>query len=608
MPGFTEQDAKRIEKKLTHRGPNDRGYLQGKNFGMGFRRLSILDLSTNGHQPMTLPGKHCHLTFNGEIYNYRDLINHIPQNTLSLRGHSDTEILLHLISQKKEAALPLLNGMFAFAYVDEDQGTFIIARDRFGVKPLFYSCFGKTIIFASELPALLEFGVSKKINKLALNKYIRVGNIAAPDTIFEGIYKLEPGHYIKGSLNVPDKYLKKSWWTPPLEEETNKSEAAWLEEIDHLLLDATRIRLISDVPVGLFLSGGLDSSLVAYYASKQTEFTKPKALSVIFDEKEYNEFEIAKTVAEHNGLELVTIKVNKGNLDEIRKINSNIGEPFSDSSLTNQYYLSKEARRHAIVFLTGDGGDEAFAGYSEYIKTYQYQDKIGWMSAIAKIGFSPLQWIFRDDTNLKQQLAKLSIGPTYLGAGIRMNFMEPILTKLLSEQFALTTKEITQQIRHSWDKTQGLPLVKRMQLFDYKHYLEPDVLAKVDRATMAHSIEARSPFLDYRVVELALQIPNAYNIKGGKGKQLLRRLAEKHLPPVVVQAPKKGFGLPYREWIDESLKNRVSNLNKRNDHQIWNRKTFQMIVEKADTPRYDMYSIFWRVWMFEEWYDMTYNK
>ncbi|MBK8563714.1 MAG: asparagine synthase (glutamine-hydrolyzing) [Saprospiraceae bacterium] len=515
--------------------------------------------------------------------------------------------MINLLSQK-EATLSMLNGMFAFAYVDENKGNFIIARDRLGVKPLYYTLQNGVLYFASELPTLLEFGLKKEISKLALNKYLRFGNIASPETIYQGIFKLEPGHFLIGRLNEQVLVEKRCWWSLPSKEDDSLTESQWLEKIDDLLLDATKIRLISDVPVGLFLSGGLDSSLVAHYASKQNEFQKPKAFTVVFNEEDYNEYPIAKDVAKHEGLELVPLKLEQDAIKDLDLITANIGEPFSDSSLINQYYLSKEARKHATVFLTGDGGDEAFGGYTEYLKASRLGKYFGTASSLAKILYSPMQWLIKDDTNLKQQLAKLSIGPKYLGAGIRMNFMEPILTKLIGNQFKVDTEEITEQIFMTWDKSQGLPLVKRMQFFDYIHYLEPDVLTKVDRATMLHSIEARSPFLDYRVVELGLSIPNEHNIDGKTGKNLLRKLALTHLPATVAHAPKKGFGLPYRNWINEEMKKHVFDLNKKNGHNIWDKEIFRKVVQNADTPKYDMYSIFWRIWMFEEWYKSSFKN
>jgi asparagine synthase (glutamine-hydrolysing) len=606
--GIDKNEFIKIGFTMKHRGPDDCGFLLKENFGLGFRRLSILDLSENGHQPMSILNESKHIVFNGEIYNESEIRKGLEKDNIEFKGNSDTEVLLHFLSGKGENALPHLNGMFSFCFIDENSGRFLIARDRLGVKPLFYSIWNGVLYFASELPTLMKFGLPNEINLNALNKYVRFGNIASPETIYKNIFKLEAGSFISGHITKPVEIHLKKWYNLPLEENKNKSELQWLNEIDELLFDATKIRLSADVPTGLFLSGGIDSSLIAHYCSVQDTFKKPKAISVIFDEKEFSEYEIAKEVASSKSLELITLKLQGDKLNNIDPVLKNVGEPFSDSSIINQYYLSLEAKKHATVFLSGDGGDEAFAGYVEYIKSYGFNWNVAFASTIAKVFYSPLSFLFKDDNNLKQQLAKLSVGPEYMGTSIRMNFNEPILTKLLAKTFQVSNAELTDQIFSSWKKTEGMPLVKRMQIHDYGFYLEPDVLAKVDRSTMANSIEARSPFLDYRIVELGLSVPNEFNIMGNQGKYLLRKLAERHLPASVCRAPKKGFGLPFRSWITESLKKDVLNLVKANNHGYWDESVLSFVVSNADSKTYDMDTIFWRIWMFEIWYKQAINN
>jgi asparagine synthase (glutamine-hydrolysing) len=590
-----------LSKSLKHRGPDDSGLYKDFIFGLGFRRLSILDLSDAGRQPMHTVDKSKFIAYNGEIFNYSELVDYLSEEDLPLVGYSDTEVLLKLLAKKNENVLPLLNGMFAFAFVNKEQNTYLIARDRLGVKPLYYGFKDGNLYFASELPSLLLFGFEKKINKVALNKYVRFGHINPPETIYENIFKLEPGHYIKGDLLNPESFEKHKWWDLPMIEDYKKSESSWLSDINDLLQDATKIRLASDVPVGLFLSGGIDSSLIAHYASVQSSFNKPKAFSVIFEEQEFNEFDIAKEVAKCKNLEHIAIKMKVNSLSKVDEINYNVGEPMSDSSIINQFYLSQEAKRHATVFLTGDGGDEAFCGYNEYVKSNKAKSFLTALSLVGKLLYSPYRMIVNKDSNFKQQLSKFSTLPAYLGTTIRNNYHEPIINSLLSEEYRVDELLVTKQIFEFWDSTKGLPLVKRMQHFDYKNYLEPDVLVKVDRATMANSIEARSPFLDYRLVELAMSIPGALNMDKNKGKLLLRKLASKHLPDVVTNAPKKGFGLPIQNWIDNSIRKTLINLNRENGHGIWNPKTFNYVAQ-ISLSHYDTNTIFWRLWMFEIWY------
>lgn len=591
-----------VSDSLKHRGPDDEGISYGSNYLMGFRRLSILDLTHAANQPFSSDDGRYHLVFNGEIYNFQDLIELLPSEYLPLKSSSDTEVLFKLLIYKRENALQYLNGMFAFSFIDTKSNTCIIARDRLGVKPLYYSVEKGTFYFASELPSLLKFGLEKTINKVALNQFIRFGQINAPATIFNNIQKLEPGSYLSFSLNKVSNVISIPWWNLNVEEDNDKTEQKWLEEIDEMIFNATKIRLISDVPLGVFLSGGIDSSLIAHYTSIQSISNKPIALSVKFDDKEYNEFQVAQKVAKAKGLELIPISITESDLNQIEIALNNLGEPFTDSSILNQYNLSKEARKHATVFLTGDGGDESFAGYSEYIYSKRIDNLLPHVSMFSKTLYPILSKFLSDDNNLKQQLSKLALGPHLVGTAIRINHQEPLLKALIKKEFMVDETEILSEVYAQWSKSEGLPFTKRLQLFDLKNYLEPDVLVKVDRATMLNSIESRSPFLDYRIVELAMQIPTKYNVYDGLGKQLLRKLAAKNLPEEVCKLPKKGFGLPYRKWLTDDVKKQLIALNKVNNHGFWSNEVFIKIVDNGDSYKYDYYSIFWRIWIFEIWY------
>jgi asparagine synthase (glutamine-hydrolysing) len=589
----------RVSEAIMHRGPDDSGQLVREHFGLGFRRLSIIDLSQAGHQPMSTSDGAYHIVFNGEIYNYKEFLPELSRKGVRFVGHSDTEVLLYMLSVEGKSSLSKLNGMFAFCFVDEQKGTFLIARDRLGVKPLYYTISNGRLFFSSELTPLLHFPIeSLDIDLLSLNRYLHFGHIAPPQTIYQGIKKLEPGSYIEGRLQRPEDITIKKWWS--LEKtELNHSRTAkqLLDETDALLDDATKIRLIADVPIGLFLSGGIDSSLVACYASRQNN--KPVALSVTFDESEYSELDQAKLIAKHLGLDLITVPVRSGSLAETPQIISHVGEPFDDSSIVNQYNLARESRKYATVFLTGDGGDEAFAGYNEYVRTFNNLNKYRFLS------FVPYVLPFYDrflpwDSNFRQQAAKLAAGYKDMGMLIRNNFRDPLISKLLKKEYQVSDKLLEEQAQAVWHSSSDFAYIGRMQRYDYNMYLEPDILVKVDRATMAHSIEVRSPFLDYRLVELAASIPPSHNINGYRGKMLLRNLLQRYLPKNIYEAPKRGFGLPIAQWLNKSFRENLYDEIIAEMPNFFNHDMLAKILKSS--ARRDLSAIVWRLWILYIWY------
>lgn len=597
-----------LSKTIHHRGPNDEDEVNGINFFLGFKRLSILDLTEAGKQPFVSKDGRYYLVFNGEIYNYLDLSSILPDKYLPLNGNSDTEVLFNLLIWKGVKALPLLNGMFSFVFFDQVSNTAIVGRDRLGVKPLFYSFYKNSFYFSSELPSLMEFGLPKEIDFLSLNNFIRFGQINSPRTIFKDIFKLEPGSFMALSMDNLSISEPTKWWDFPYEENYSYSENQWLDKIDELLFNATEIRMISDVPVGIFLSGGIDSSLIAHYSSIQSKATKPIAVSVRHSENSFNEFNVAQIVANSKNIDLVGVDVVADNLAYLKDSLTNIGEPFTDSSILNQYQLAKAAKKFATVFLSGDGGDESFAGYDEYVYATKYRSALNILSHISKPIYPLASRLLKDDFNFKQQLSKLAIGPQNFGTSLRINYNEPLLLSLLRPEYRVSDFALLDGLFKTWSKSEHLPFTKRLQILDFTNYLEPDVLVKVDRATMLNSIECRSPFLDFRLVELALKIPTKFNVKNGHGKYLLRQLAKRHLPKEVVNLPKKGFGVPYRKWLTSDVKNEFIELHRKNNHNFWNPIALSHIVANAEKANYDYYSIFWRLWVFELWFSQCFSN
>lgn len=589
-------------QRLRHRGPDDDGIEAGESWLLGFRRLSILDLESTGHQPITTPERDAFLVFNGEIYNFAELREELRQTGETCRSTGDAEVLLRLLRRHGRGALDRLNGMFALAFVDLRTRRFLLARDRLGVKPLYFARHGGSVTFASELPSLLALHrAPPNIDRLALNRYMAFGHIAPPLTIWEGIGKLPPGSFIEGDLNDPSTAKYQTWWRIGDRADDGRDEGGWLDRTDELLSDAVHRRLIADVPVGIFLSGGIDSGLVSYYAGQHAGSAPLVALTVDFHEREFSEGDAAAAAAAADGLEHRFVRVKVDSLASLPTIAWHCGEPFADASVVNQYMLARVAREHATVFLTGDGGDEAFGGYDEYVRMARF----GRLASVAAVGGPALTAIGRRflgrDSRILRRLLKLSGGVSGFGALVRQNFRDPAQADLLHPDWRVSGQRVEEDIWTAWEHTAGLPLVTRMQRLDYAHYLESDVLVKVDRATMAWSVEARSPFLDYRIVELAASMPAALHIADHRGKHLLRQLVARHRSVPVAPAQKRGFGLPITRWFKEGLAHRLEQLVAERSRPWWNREAIADLVGCHDRGCRDLHTVLWRVLMLEMW-------
>ena len=374
-----------------------------------------------------------------------------------------------------------------------------------------------------------------------------------------------------------------------------------MDRTDELLSDAVNRRLTADVPVGIFLSGGIDSGLVSHYAGRRRGGTPPVALTVDFHEREFSEGDVAAKMAAADGLEHRTVRVSVDSLANLPTIAWHCGEPFADASVVNEYVLARAARDHATVFLTGDGGDEAFGGYDEYVRMTRF----GALAGLGAAGGPALAAVGRRllarDSSMLRRLLKLSGGASGFGALVRQNFRDPVHADLLHPEWRVSAERVEAGIWAAWERTAGLPLVTRMQRLDYVHYLEADVLVKVDRATMAWAVEARSPFLDYRVVELAGRMPPALHVAHHRGKHLLRQLAARHRSADLAQAAKKGFGLPISRWFKEGLAGRLQRLVAERSRPWWNPQAITELIGSHDRGRRGLDDVLWRVLMLEMW-------
>lgn len=604
---MVRQSARLLSGLLAHRGPDDEGFADGEGWALGFRRLAILDLSPAGHQPMSsADGKHW-LVLNGEIYNYVELRRELETKGERFVSSSDTEVLLRLLMLEGTAALQRLNGMFAFAYVNTATRRFILARDRLGVKPLFLCRKTGELRFASELKALLAFPDATRVVDLrALAEYLAVNYLPSEQCIFKGYEKLAPATYLTGSLDRPDETTLNRYWHLELNDEYSRNALSKneLDEVEELLSDATRIRLRSDVPVGVFLSGGIDSGLVATFAGWNAS-TKPLALTVAFNEEEYDESALATQTALHAGLQQQLIRQSPGDLNMIDEIAWYYDEPFGDASALPTFMLCKAASAHATVFLSGDGGDEAFGGYRRYVAARRHRALMNSIRVLRPVA-ATVGTAMSVHSSLRYRLEKIALPDDGYAAAYDGIPNDPVLSHLAGPVLRDMIRDSGRSLWHRWSESRHAHLLTRQQHLDFTHYLPDDILVKVDRASMAHSIEVRSPFLDYRIVEWAARLPRSVMVNSAKGKLPLRALAARLLPSDVQRAEKRGFGVPLDRWFRTRkgrafVRDRL--LAKRSlDRGWWNAAAVCKILDVHETGKgRDFGGMIWRLVMLDAW-------
>ncbi|HQU17250.1 MAG TPA: asparagine synthase (glutamine-hydrolyzing) [Gammaproteobacteria bacterium] len=569
---------------LRHRGPDDAGTWVDASAGVALahRRLSILDLSAAGHQPMVSADGRRVLVFNGEIYNFRALRSELEKHGIGFRGHSDTEVLLAAIGLwGMEEALAKSNGMFAFALWDRRERTLSLARDRVGEKPLYYGWVGGDFVFASELKALRVHPRWRgEVDRGALTLLLRHNYIPAPYSIYQGIHKLPPGHWLTLSPSARDEQggvqVVPYWSAREVAESGARDpfrgttqEAA--DGLETLLRDAVRLRLEADVPVGAFLSGGIDSSITV--ALMQQESRSPvRTFSIGFHESEYNEAHHAKAVAAHLGTEHTELYVTaREAMEVIPRLPEIFDEPFADSSQIPTFLVSEMTRRHVTVSLSGDGGDELFGGYNRYFLGRSLWNKIGWMPARARAVVAsgiravgpartgrvlnavqaalPARLRIQNPGDKLDKLAKILAepNPDALYHGLVSHWQRPAEVVIGGHEPPTAVTD-----RDGWAR---LPdFTERMMYLDLVSYLPDDILVKVDRASMAVSLESRIPLLDPRLIEFAWRLPLALKVRNGEGKWLLRQVLYRHVPRALIDRPKTGFGVPIDTWLRGPLR------------------------------------------------------
>lgn len=545
----------RMCEAIRHRGPDEDGFYHGAGVGLAMRRLAIIDLKS-GQQPMHNDDRTAWIVFNGEIYNYKEV-----RAELERRGHRfltdcDTEVIIHAYDEYGADCPKHLRGMFAFAIWDERTEELLLARDRVGKKPLLYARLDDQLVFGSEFSALLQHpAISREVNREAIHHYLTFMCVPAPLTAYRDIHKLEPGHtlrYTRGGEIKLERY-----WQPDFSHKTQMSEEEAGERAVEILRDAVRVRLMSEVPLGAFLSGGVDSSAVVALMSEVSS-APVKTFSIGFEEQDFSELHHARRVAEHVGAEHHEFIVRPDAMEVLPTLVEHYGEPYADSSAIPTYYVARETRRHVTVALNGDGGDECFAGYERYAAMKlagKYRSVPGLLrEGLIKqvVALYPTSETRRSRVrDLKRFLDAASL-PTV------ERYMRWISVLDGEAQADLYTTDFQYEMREHkaaafvapwFARANGAGLVDASLLADTMTYLPNDLLVKVDIASMAVSLEARSPFLDHHVIEFAASLPENLKLRGLTSKYLLKRVLAKLLPAENLQRRKMGFGVPIGHWL-----------------------------------------------------------
>ena len=599
---------KRMNDSIRHRGPDDEGYYQDAQASLAMRRLSIIDLHT-GQQPISNETGDVWVVYNGEIYNFKDVRAELERRGHTFKTQTDTEIIVHAYEEYGADCVKHFNGMFAISLWDAHKRRLFLARDRVGIKPLYYWADQTKLVFASELKALiLHPGVPRQTNLTALDLFLTLEYVPAPHTIYEGIFKLLPGHIL--TVENGDVKIRQYWDVPYQPVSQNEAECA--ETLSSLINEATRIRLISDVPLGAFLSGGIDSSTIVGYMSQN--MSEPvQTFSIGFEDDTYDEVPYANAVAKHFGTNhhVEVLKPDIASL--VEQLVPHHDEPFADTSIFPTYLVSKLASQKVKVVLSGDGGDELFAGYDTYIaeKLNRYYRRLpGALRQRMLPKFA--EWLPPQPAKkgLINKFKRMVEGGT-LDPSLQhtrwMMFLNSAEKDSLyrSDLRATLNDDLSADYFGSYfEKADRFDSLAQQQYVDIKTYLADDILTKVDRMSMAVSIEARVPLLDYHIVEFAMNLPPHMKLNGSRTKSILRNAVKCLVPDIVLEKPKQGFSIPMKHWLRTSLKPMMLDLLSKDalqkhgyfDHQV----VAQWIQEHLD-GRVNHGHRIWSLMVFELW-------
>jgi asparagine synthase (glutamine-hydrolysing) len=597
----------RMCDRIVHRGPDDEGlYVQG-HVGLGMRRLSIIDLST-GHQPIHNEDKSVWIVFNGEIYNFPELRLELERRGHHFYTNTDTEVIVHLYEDFDSECVQKLRGMFAFAIWDARQQRLLLARDRFGKKPLHYALSDGRLFFGSEIKSLLAVAPElSEVDPQGLLGYFCFGYVPDPETAFTSIKKLPPGHLLEfcgGEITI-----RKYWDLPRFGTSRNMTEEECLEDLEHRLSEAVRIRLISDVPLGALLSGGVDSSTVVALMAKHSS-TPVKTFTIKFGSEDFDESACARLVAGRFQTDHHEFEVKPDFMQMLDELTSILEEPFADSSIVPTYYVSQLARRHVTVALAGDGGDELFAGYDRYqinMQQRKYDFVPGWAGHIYR------RHIFHrlpESTYGRRFLYAMSLpaNQRYLD-DISMFSLNGQADSIFSKDFRSLAKSYPAPMDLFQGYLDAAPAedeLSRLQYLDVKTYLPADILTKVDRMSMANSLEVRAPILDHVFAEWVTQLPTNLKLRAGSKKYILKKLAERvGVPRSVIYRPKQGFAVPLIHWFRKELKEELLNIlmePRTVQRGYFDPRAVRRLVDEHLRGRRDRSADLWVLLVFELWY------
>ncbi|MBB27897.1 MAG: asparagine synthase (glutamine-hydrolyzing) [Gemmatimonadetes bacterium] len=612
----------RMSGKMTHRGPDDKGTylcntssldwtdgldpkLWKADTGLAHRRLSIIDLSSSGRQPMANEDHTIWITYNGEVYNFRQLRPILEEKGHEFRSATDTEVILHLYEEFGEACVAQLRGMFAFGIWDSVHRRYFLARDRLGIKPLFYYWDGDRFLFASEIGALVSHPeVDRTLDINALSEYLTYQYVPSPRTIYKYIRKLPPAH----TLSFFESRLKVNrYWSPDSSDEgryVGASEEEICADLRKALRESVSMRLVSDVPLGAFLSGGVDSSAVVAFMAK--EMGRPvKTFSIGFEEEKFNELEYARSVAQDLGTEHSEFLVKPDALEVLPELVAGFGEPFGDMSAVPTYYVSKMAKESVTVCLSGDGGDEVFAGYSRYLRWLRSRLLDIVPTKARRILLGNFSTLLPDFMPGKGLVHRCSLAPLDRYGALLYPLAMQEKSRLLSPDVRRIAEGEAPYagLKTLWDSPNKGALA-RLQWVDLHTYLPDDVLCKVDRASMLNSLEVRVPLLDHELVERALQIPENMRIRNGKVKYLFKQMLSPHLSKSILARRKMGFGLPSGSWFRSSVREYARDLLLGPDartREFLNTIEVNALIETHQKGFRDMSGRIWALLVLEIW-------